>query len=367
MGFANPWRLHDRRNVMNDMAGWRNLAGRVVVIIVGFRNATDIVDCLRALADTHSDPSFEVFIAENGGPDAMDSLLVALDGLCLPQAEGGICSDPCRTLRHRQYRLPRADGSIGSSVHVAEMTENLGYAGAINAWLQPLLQLPGWDAAWILNPDTEPAPSALHELADYAEREHKLMVGSCIIATSLPQQVHMRGIAWRKLMAKTLAVDHHVPVAMEPNADDVEARVQAPSGASCYVTRSLIEKIGLMDERYFLYFEDLDWGFRASQLGGTGYAHRSVVRHKCATTIGRSAGRTASPLAIYLMMRNVIIFVRARYPRWLPWTILMQLVHLARFGLRGSVTNMLAGGRGLVAGIRGEVGRPDRMLRSLKR
>jgi N-acetylglucosaminyl-diphospho-decaprenol L-rhamnosyltransferase len=353
---------------MNDMADWRtDLVSRVAVIIVGFCNVTDIVGCLHALADAQREPEFEVFVAENGGPGAMDSLIAALDGPCLIEAETDFCSDPCLTVRTRQFRLVRADGSIGSRLHVAEMTENLGYAGAINAWLRPLLKLPGWDAVWILNPDTEPAPSALRELADYAKREHKSMVGSCIVATAQPQQVHMRGIAWRRLMAKTLAVDHHVPLAMEPDLDDVEARLDAPSGASLYVTRTLIEQIGLMDERYFLYFEDLDWGVRARQVCRTGYAHRSVVRHKCATTIGRAAGRSASPLAIYLMMRNGIIFVRERYPRWLLWTILMQLVHLARFGLRGSVTTMLAGCRGLVAGIQGEVGRPDRMLKSHKR
>jgi N-acetylglucosaminyl-diphospho-decaprenol L-rhamnosyltransferase len=353
---------------MNDMAGWHNdLAGNVVVTIVGFRNATDIVDCLRALADAPPEPAFEVFIAENGGPDAMDTLIAALDGPCVAAAEASVGSDPSVTARSRQFRLIRADGSLGSSVHVAEMTENLGYAGAINAWLRPLLQLPGWDAVWILNPDTEPTPTALSELTQYAKRERKGMVGSCIIPTAQPQQVHMRGIAWRKLAAKTLAVDQHVPLALQPSSGDVEARLHAPSGASCYVTRTLIEQIGLMDERYFLYFEDLEWGFRARQVGGTGYAHRSIVRHKCATTIGRSGSRAASPLAVYLTVRNGIIFVRQRYPRWLLWTILMQFIHISRFGLGGAVTNMLAGYRGLVAGIQGEVGRPDRMLKSHKR
>jgi len=59
-----------------------------------------------------------------------------------------------------------------------------------------------------------------------------------------------------------------------------------------------------------------------------------------------------------LVSRVAVIIVG--YPRWLLWTILMQLVHLSRFGLRGSVTTMLAG-------IQGEVGRPDRMMKPHKR
>jgi GT2 family glycosyltransferase len=343
------------------------VAGKTVVTIVGFGNASDIVDCLRALANADPQPAFEVFIAENGGADAMDRLVDAVDGICRAVAENGVRSDPSVTVRTRQFRLIRADGVSGSLVHISEMTENLGYAGAINAWLRPLLQLPGWDGVWILNPDTEPAPSALRALVEYAKCERKGMVGSCIISPAKPHHVHMRGLAWRKVMAKTLAIDRHAPVAMVPDSAEVEARVHAPSGASCYVTRALIERIGLMDERYFLYFEDLEWGCRTQQLGGSGYAHRSIVLHKCATTIGPSSVHTASPLSVYLATRNGILFVRQRYPRWLLWTILMQFVHISRFGLRGAVTNMWAGFRGLMAGIHGEVGRPDGMLQSHKR
>jgi N-acetylglucosaminyl-diphospho-decaprenol L-rhamnosyltransferase len=46
----------------------------VVVIIVGFRNAADIVGCLRSLSLATTEPPFEVFIAENGGAAASDAL-----------------------------------------------------------------------------------------------------------------------------------------------------------------------------------------------------------------------------------------------------------------------------------------------------
>jgi hypothetical protein len=119
-----------------------------------------------------------------------------------------------------------------------------------------------------------------------------------------------------------------------------------------------------MDERYFLYFEDLEWGYRAKNVGGVGYAHRSVVPHTGGTTIGTSGSRaTLSPLAVYLEVRNRILFVRDKHPAWLPWTIVMQVVHLATFGAVGAFKNMVVGFQGLVAGILGEVGRPDRILR----
>ena len=346
------------------------ILARIVVIVVGFRNEADIVDCLRALSRAQPEPTFEVFIAENGGPAAMNALvnvLAADRSPCRPVSEPELPIDSAVMRRRRLFRLAGADDNPGSRVHIAEMTENLGYAGAINAWLRPLLQIPGWEGAWILNPDTEPSPSALAELVAYSVRRAKGMVGSCTTSMSHPDRVHSRGLAWRKLVAKSLAVDYHAPISPAPDPDDVEARLNAPSGASIYVTRDLIRQIGLMDERYFLYFEDLEWGCRAKHMGGVGYAHRSVVPHKGGTTIGSAASRAAlSPLAVYLEMRNRILFVRDRYPAWLPWTVLMQIVHAAAFGAVGAFKNMAMGFRGIVAGISGEVGRPDRILKAHK-
>jgi N-acetylglucosaminyl-diphospho-decaprenol L-rhamnosyltransferase len=250
-------------------------------------------------------------------------------------------------------------------VHVVQMSENLGYAGAINAWLRTLLKLPGWHAVWILNPDTEPTPSALLELAKYAKTHAKGMVGSRIVDPSKPGEVAIRGLRWNRIAARTTAVDRRASVAIEPDSTEVEAQLDAPSGASLYVTRDLIDRIGLMDERYFLYFEDLEWGCRAKALGALGYAHQSIVPHEGGTTIGSAATRAGSSrLSVYLEFRNRILFVRQWHRAWLPWTVVMQAVHIAAFMSVGSFRNMYAAARGLSAGLRGEVGRPDRILQS---
>jgi N-acetylglucosaminyl-diphospho-decaprenol L-rhamnosyltransferase len=341
----------------------------VAVIIVGYRNAADIVGCLRALSQTNGGPGFHVFIAENGGSDGLDALRDALMG---PQS-------PCRHLRHggnathplpipeaMVFSLPRAAGDE-ALVHIALMPENLGYAGGINAWLRPLLNSPGWHAAWILNPDTEPTPTSLFELVDYAEKHQKSMVASRIVSTSMPDDAHLCGLRWHKLTSRTVSVNHPATAIFFGAPSGVEALMDAPDGASIYVTRRLIERIGLMDERYFLYYEDLEWGSRAKVLGELGYAHRSRVLHKGGTTIGSSSTRaTRSPLAVYMEFRNRMLFVRGRHPAWLTWAILVQLAHIGTYLLAGSLTNMMAASRGLQAGLQGESGKPVDFLRSLE-
>jgi GT2 family glycosyltransferase len=340
----------------------------VAIIIVGFRNADDIVGCLRSLGRATSQPSFEVFIAENGGAEGMAALEDALTEVtspCQPAPDLHAIFDLTAACSATTFRLRRDDPNAATCIHVAEMPENLGYAGAINAWLRPLMHLPGWQAVWVLNPDTEPAPSALFELADHAARRNRGMVGSRITTTGQADQVRSRGLQWRKFTARTTTIDFEAAASVEPDPEAIEARLDAPSGASLYITRDLIDRIGLMDERYFLYFEDLEWGCRAKALGMLGYAHRSVVPHKGGTTIGSASNRASrSRLAVYLEFRNRILFVRDKHIAWLPWTALMQSIYVAAFIATGSFANMLAAGCGLLAGLRGEVGRPDWMLKS---
>jgi N-acetylglucosaminyl-diphospho-decaprenol L-rhamnosyltransferase len=335
----------------------------VAITIVGYRNADDIAECLQSLASAEAEPSFEIFISENGGAVGMDALIGRLDG---GDPSWRPTTKPPPTAaenmkRSRNYVLIRPDGGEGALVHVAEMRENLGYAGGINAWLRPLLHVSGWEAVWVLNPDTRPEPDALAELGAYAGSRGKEMVGSSIIRIGQSDTVFVRGLSWNKLSARVVAVGQGERLAAEPDLNKVEAQITAPSGASIYVTRHLLDSIGLMDERYFLYMEELEWGERAR--GMVGHAHLSRVPHKCGTTIGGSHGRVGnSRLSVYLSTRNVILFVRSKHPLWLPWTLLMQIAHLGVYGVLGAFSNMRAGFMGLAAGLNGEVGRPDRFL-----
>jgi hypothetical protein len=115
-----------------------------------------------------------------------------------------------------------------------------------------------------------------------------------------------------------------------------------------------------MDERYFLYFEDLEWGIRAKRKSWRlGYADHSIVAHKGGTTIGSARTRAdASILSVYLDFRNRVIFVREHYPRWILWTLFVLVLRAVEFSLAGAPRNTRAALNGIAAAIRGEIGRP---------
>ena len=333
----------------------------IPIITVGYRNPRDVATLLGAIAHMRPKPSFAVLVCENGGPAAFDALLLALagdKGPCSSEAEEIALESPL-LVRARRLSLKGA----GAPVIGAEATENLGYAGGINVWLKIIAAEPGWEGVWIVNPDTAPEPDALVELVDWARARGKGMVGSRVMFGANAEIVASRGLKWRKWLASTRGVDLGAPASIAPDPADIEARIDAPSGASFYATRACIERIGLLDESFFLYFEDLDWGLRAKGACGVGYAYRSIVPHEGGTTIGSGRSRASSSrLAVYLGFRNRLLFVRKHYPAWYFWTVLMCAARAFEFLLVGSVQNFYSALAGLFAGLRGETGRPDHMF-----
>jgi N-acetylglucosaminyl-diphospho-decaprenol L-rhamnosyltransferase len=335
----------------------------IPIVIIGFRNASDVTECLSALARARRDPAFSIHICENGGRASYDALIRALSAPTGPCAGPVVAAPDAGTAFETACRLKLA-GDIDVTIGLAH--DNLGYAGGINACIEPLLRQPGWEGLWVLNPDTAPEPDALAELLAHARKFNKGMVGSRIMTPSEPDQVGSRGLRWNLWQARTIGVDKHASAAVEPDRLDIEARIDSPHGASFYVTRGCIDRIGLMEEGYFLYFEDLEWGLRAKAACGVGYAFRSVVPHLGGTTIGSGSGRkNRSELAVYLDYRNRLLFVRRNYPGWLPWSMLVDLAWSLEFVAIRSMRNFKAALAGWAAGVRGETGRPDALMKRL--
>jgi len=72
------------------------------------------------------------------------------------------------------------------------------------------------------------------------------------------------------------------------------------------IPRAVIEKVGLMSESYFLYYEELDWGARIRAAGYTlWYVHDSLVYHKESVSTGK-----LSPFKTYYMNRSRLIYLR---------------------------------------------------------
>ena len=94
-------------------------------------------------------------------------------------------------------------------------------------------------------------------------------------------------------------------------------------GASMLASRPFLENVGLMEESYFLYFEELDWAMRAKGKFKLGYARESVIYHKEGATIGSTDRMKRSLVSDkYLSRTAEYLFTR----RFLPWALPSVLV-----------------------------------------
>lgn len=77
-------------------------------------------------------------------------------------------------------------------------------------------------------------------------------------------------------------------------------------GAAMMVPMTVIRKVGLMAESFFLYYEELDWGYRIKQAGyKLWFVHDSLVYHKESVSTGRLSSQK-----VYYMNRARLLFLR---------------------------------------------------------
>ncbi len=328
---------------------------RVVVIIVGYRCADEIVGCLTALAAARG-TAFDVHVCENGGEASFRSLISAM------AASGARFSKDVvgRGVTILETVMAERLGPFKIWVHHA--ARNLGYAGGVNAVLDTIADDTGWHAIWILNPDTEPAPDALAALAAHARHDRYGIVGSRMVLKR-SGLIQMYGGRWRRWIARGWNIGLGQPSTAVPDVAAVEREMDYVCGASMFVTREFIETVGRMDERYFLYAEEVDWCFRRGSFR-LGYAHDSVVHHAHGATIGSNHHRRSrSPFSVFFDERSRLLITRRFDPAMLPLVAFSTLAVLAQqYLLSGAFRNFGAGLAGWFDGLLGRTGMPTRFM-----
>jgi N-acetylglucosaminyl-diphospho-decaprenol L-rhamnosyltransferase len=328
----------------------------VAVIIISYRNVADARECIAALArSTHRD--MEIHVCENGGVEAFEALCLDLAKIVEPELSRDQVYHANSVASFVRTKTACLEGA-GIDLYLHQASKNLGYAGGINAVLAYIADR-RWDAVWILNPDTAPAPGALAALVERAATGNYGVVGSRLILEN-SGRIHLRGGRWRRFIARGYNIGFNELADDETDTAAIERDMNYVAGTSMFVTRAFIEDVGSMDESYFLYVEEVDWCFRRGSYR-LGYAHDSVVLHKHGTTIGSNTDlRNRSGLSVYLDERNKLLFTRRFFPILYPVVICTTLVLTLQYLKARAFKNFRLALNGWVAGIRGERGVPAR-------
>jgi hypothetical protein len=221
------------------------------------------------------------------------------------------------------------DGSVEAisisfpSVQIVRLTDNRGYAGNNNVGIQAALQQ-GADWVFVLNEDTILDAECLTRLIEVAESDSRIgIVGPMVYHHDEPKVIQSAGGRLDKWW-----FGYH----LGQNEDD-RGQFAAPhdvdwiSGCAILVRRAVIEQLGMIDERFFYYWEETEWCLRTRKSGWR-IVHVPAAKlwHK-----GVQRNYNPGPSVTYYNTRNRLMMLakhRAPLPVWLRawWQIARTLL-----------------------------------------
>ena len=241
----------------------------LLVVIVNYRTADLTIDCLRSLeAERPRVPRMSVVVVDNASGDES-----------APHIAAAISSN-----------------SWSSWVSLSVQERNGGFASGNNAAIRPALQSP--DAphyVLLLNPDTLVRPGGVQALVEFMDVHPAVgIAGSRLEDTDgKPQRSAFRfptvlseAESGFRVALLTRVLARRV---VAPPVPDDAGPAQWVAGASMIVRKEVFDAIGLLDEGYFMYFEEVDFCRRAARAGWPcWYVPQSRVIH----LVGQSSGVT---------------------------------------------------------------------------
>jgi hypothetical protein len=220
---------------------------KVFVIILHWNNQSDTLECLESLKKIDY-PNYQVVVIDNGSKE--------------------------------KFRVQRLDlnGTEGSKVKIIYNQKNLGFAGGNNVGIRYALEK-GADYVLLLNNDTIVSQDFLKKLVDSGESNKKIgLLGPKIYFVPYQRFLSVQGFAddsqriwfaggqinWLSNQGKMKGygeIDRghydHPPV----------QETEYITGCCLLIKRAVVEKIGLLPEDYFLYYEDTAWSLEARRAG----------------------------------------------------------------------------------------------------
>jgi GT2 family glycosyltransferase len=293
------------------------------VVILNWNGWSDTLGCLESVLQLAYD-NLCIVVCDNGSTDGSVPRILEWVEARLPFCRRAarftsLTATDAAAARGIESATGQADAV---NLVLIQIQANLGFAGGNNVGLRFALARGDLDYAWLLNNDTVVAPDSLtHLVARIRETPDAGICGSTLLHFDEPRTVQARGARYNKWLSRV----RHVSSPSDPNAeideDEYARTIQFVVGASILVSRNFLEDVGLINERYFLYFEELDWTLRAAGRYRFAYSSRSLVYHRGGAATGASTAKKSST-GEYYGTRGRILFTRSFYFYALPTVLL---------------------------------------------
>ena len=237
------------------------------VIIVNWNTRDLLRDCLNSVYAETKAPPFEILVVDNASSDGSAEMVTKE----FPRV---------RLIKNREnLGFARANNqairqSSGRFILLLN-SDTVVLQGALDKMVAFMKAHRAVDASgpMLLNPDGSLQPSTLGSLDNFTFVRFLIIGSDFFIA-------HLLKLLLRKMCKKETY--GHQP-----------RQVGGVSGASMMITREAVDKVGLLDEQYFFFMEEVDWFYRLQQLGGLVYfIPEAQIIHHYAKSINQTDNRS---------------------------------------------------------------------------
>lgn len=215
-------------------------------------------------------------------------------------------------------------------IHLIELAKNTGFTGGVNAGLSYALS-EKFDAIALLNNDAEAEPDWLENLVKELGKDSKIGIVTGKLMRHNRKHIDSTGdfyTIWGIPMPRGRNQ------ADTGQYDQPESVFGASGGASLY-RATMLKEVGLFDERFFAYIEDVDISFRARLAGwGIRYTPKAIAYHHVSAT----TSKMVSSFARYHWIKNYLMAYTKNMPTKLYWKYFpLFLAQYLRYGLSSTL------------------------------
>jgi hypothetical protein len=237
---------------------------KVSIIILNWNGKDDTLECLGSLRGLEYG-NYEVIVVDNGSTDGSQEAI------------------------SRGY----------PNVKLIKNKENMGFCVGNNTGIRSAES----DYYLLLNNDTVVDPKFVKQLVLVGESDRKIgILGPKMFFYDRRNVFWFAGGFMKRCHGTVHRGFNELDAGQYDNVEDMDFI----SGCALMVKKEVIDKIGLLDEEFFAYYEDVDWCLRARKAGyRVVYVPKSVIWHKCSVAWNRNRG-----LAAFHGEKNVLLLAR---------------------------------------------------------